>query len=232
PYMGSRKAMNKKVKSFAMKNYPKSKSDLYACFIERCMSFTKVSGMSSLVTQHSFMFTDDYKNLREFLLDNTHFLTMCHLGTGAFPEINGEVVQTTTFVLRKTSIHRYRGKFIRLVDYNGEHKPLNVNNQSNHYNKYTNDDFKKIKGFPLSYWMSENMKETFLNFEKFEEVGNPRAGVTTGENEKFVRFWAEVNYEKIGFNKKNIESFHATKAKYVPYNKGGKQRKWYGNNEF
>ncbi|MCD5325374.1 MULTISPECIES: BREX-1 system adenine-specific DNA-methyltransferase PglX [Pontibacillus] len=232
PYMGSRKAMNKNLKEFVNKYYPESKSDLYACFIERCNTFTKLNGMSSLVTQHSFMFTDDYKKLRKKLLENTHFLSLVHLGTGSFPEINGEIVQTTMFVLRKTYIKRYRGEFVRLVDYKGDLKQLNLHNDNNHYNRYVNEDFKKVKGFPLSYWMSENMKKTFLEYGSFEDIGNPRAGITTGDNEKFVRFWAEVNYEEIGFQKENISEFHSTESKYVPYNKGGKQRKWYGNNEF
>lgn len=232
PYMGSRKAMNAKVKNFVVNNYPRSKSDLYACFIERCLKLVKKTGLTALVTQHSFMFTDDYRRLREFLLDNINFITMCHLGTGAFPEINGEVVQTTSFVVRKAYIGKYVGKFVRLVDYKEENKQLNIHNPDNHFTEYNNADFKMIEGFPISYWMSNKMKETFLKYNKFEKIGRPRAGITTGKNTEFVRYWTEVNYNKIGFNFNSIESFHNSNSKYVPYNKGGKQRKWYGNNDF
>lgn len=232
PYMGSRKAMNAKVKKFVEKNYPRSKSDLYACFIERCLTLINNKGLSSLVTQHSFMFTDDYKRLREYLLDNINFLTMCHLGTGAFPEINGEVVQTTSFVMRKVYIKEFVGKFIRLVDYDEEKKSLNIHNPKNQYKEYINEDFKEIKGYPISYWMSQQMKETFIKYDEFERIGRPRQGIATGKNEEFVRNWTEVNYKKIGFNYRNLDSFHNSNAKYVPYNKGGKQRKWYGNNDY
>lgn len=232
PYMGSRKAMNTIVKKFVEKNYNESKSDLYACFIERAMLLSRKNGLIGLVTQQSFMFTDDYKRLRKKLLENINLINMCHLGAGAFPEINGEVVQTTSFILKNNYLEKFKGKFIRLVDFFGEDKKLNIHNKSYHFSKFSNSDFKDIKGYPFSYWMSSNMKRTFIEGEEFENIGRPRAGITTGNNDKFVRVWTEVSYDEIGFNHLSTEDFHISNSKYVPYNKGGKQRKWYGNNDF
>lgn len=232
PYMGSRKSMNSKVKKFTERNYPNAKADLYACFIEKCLELTIANSYVGMVTQQSFMFTDDFKNLRQSLLNSINFINMLHLGPGAFPEISGEVVQTTTFVIRKNLISDYKGKFIRLVDINSEDKEKNLKNKMLHYFKYTNDDFKQIEGSPISYWISERMKKTFIVGEKFENIGVPRQGLATGNNDAFIRLWHEVDYNNIGLNCKNIDEFHSLNKLYVPYNKGGKQRKWYGNNEF
>jgi type II restriction/modification system DNA methylase subunit YeeA len=231
PYMGSRKSMNSKVKKFTERNYPNAKSDLYACFIEKCLEFTIANSYVGMITQQSFMFTDDYKNLRKRLLDSTNFINMLHLGPGAFPEINGEVVQTTSFVLCTSLVRKYKGTFVRLVDYNSEQKETNIQNRGLYFAQYTNEQFKEIEGCPISYWISKTMKQTFILGEKFDVIGAPRAGITTGDNEFFLRYWYEVPFEKIGFNFINVEDFHKTNLLYVPYNKGGKLRKWFGNND-
>jgi len=230
--MGSRKGMNAKLKKFVERNYKDSKSDLYTCFIEKSIDYALQNKFVSMVTQHSFMFTDDYKELRVKLLDGITIENMVHLGTDAFPEINGEVVQTTSFVIRNMSNLSHKGLFIRLVDFSCEEKSLNVHNPQNHYSNYSNKEFKDITGTPWSYWISEVVKDTFLSGEPFEVIGKPRAGITTGDNERFLRNWHEVLYTKIGFGFKSVEEFHNTSYLYVPYNKGGKQRKWYGNNDF
>lgn len=231
PYMGSRKGMDSKLKKFVEKHYPDSKSDLYACFIEKCIKMTKPHCFSALVTMQSFMFTDDYKELRAKLLAKNAFVDAMHLGADAFPEINGEVVQTVAFVIGKDYPTNYLGSFKRLVDYKCEEKEEQWHNKENVF-VASAELFEGIKATPISYWLSEEMRNSFLVGVPFEEYGKPRAGITTGDNDSFLRYWFEVDRRKIGFGSENVESFHETHKLYIPYNKGGLQVKWYGNNDY
>lgn len=232
PYMGSRKGMNPKLKKFVEKNYPDSKSDLYTCFIEKSLDLAGSDRFIGLVTQQSFMFTDDYKELRTKLIKNNTFTNMIHLGADAFPEINGEVVQTSAFVLfSKVALTRYYAKFVRLVDYACEDKTTEFTAKANYYYSCSKD-FEDIKATPFSYWLSEKMRKSFLVGIPFENYGNPKAGITTGENERFMRAWTEVAFNKIGIGFNSVEDFHASGKLYIPYNKGGKQVRWYGNNDY
>ena len=232
PYMGSRKGMNAQLKRFVDNSYPEAKSDLYACFIEKCLSLTKSHLFTAMITQQSFMFTDDYKELRSSIISLHSISTMLHLGVDAFPDINGEVVQTTTFVLKRgMAWPNYFGKFIRLVDLLCDEKPLHVHDSVNSF-ICSPEKFNSITASPISYWLSESMRNSFINGETFEKYGRPRQGLATGENDSFLRNWYEVNLNKIGFNHPSVESFHASGCMYIPYNKGGKQIRWYGNNDF
>ena len=232
PYMGSRKSMNPKLKKYVEKYYVDSKSDLYTVFIEKNMQLNISGRFLAMVTQQSFMFTDDYKELRSKLLENSHFINMMHLGADSFPEINGEVVQTTSFVLRsKVNVPAYKSLFLRLVDFPNESKIMNYRNSKYRY-YCSGNRFKSIKANPFSYWLSDKMRESFSIGTPFEEYGNPRAGITTGDNDRFMRAWYEVNHRKIGFHYESVESFHASRSLYIPYNKGGKQVRWYGNNDY
>ena len=232
PYMGSRKGMNPKLKKFVEKNYPDSKSDLYTCFIEKSLDLAGSDRFIGLVTQQSFMFTDDYKELRAKLIKNNTFTNMVHLGADAFPEMNGEVVQTSAFVFfSKAALTKYYAKFVRLVDYACEDKITEFTDKTNHYYSCS-EDFAGIKATPFSYWLSEKMRKSFLVGIPFENYGNPKAGITTGENDRFMRAWTEVAFNKIGIGFNSVEDFHASEKLYIPYNKGGKQVRWYGNNDY
>ena len=231
PYMGSRKGMNLKLKQYVAKNYKDSKSDLYSCFIEKCLDFCEHHNYVGMITQQSFMFTDDYKELRVKLLTNHPFFNMLHLGEDAFPEINGEVVQPTTFIIGNKYPTEYKGTFVRLVDYSCDEKPKNVMNPQLHFYA-SSEKFVNIKAMPISYWISEKMRSSFDIGVPFEEYGRPRAGITTGKNDRFLRNWHEVCFENIGIGSESVQKFHATKKLYIPYNKGGLQVKWYGNNDY
>ena len=230
PYMGSRKGMNPKLKKYVAKKYKDSKSDLYSCFIEKCLDFCKHHNYVGMITQQSFMFTDDYKELRAKLITNHPFFNMLHLGADAFPEISGEVVQPTTFIIGNKYPTEYKGTFVRLVDYSCDEKPKNVMNQQLHFYA-SSEKFVNIKAMPISYWLSEKMRSSFDIGIPFEEYGRPRAGITTGKNDRFLRNWHEVCFKKIGIGSESVQKFHATKKLYIPYNKGGLQVKWYGNND-
>lgn len=216
PYMS---AANMDRKLFAMieKKYKTSKSDLFAVFIEQSMNMCKVTGYVSLITQQVWMFITTYKDFRKKLFEY-NLINMNHLGARGFDEISGEVVQTTAFSFRKWYISKYMSTFVRNT--NG----MNEQEKERDFHVYSNrhtidvDKLRYIPETPYIYWMSETVIETFkrglLSDSQF-----PKTGVTTGNNDKYLRLWFEVSTEKI-------------RNKWFPLNKGGSYRKWYGNNEY
>lgn len=228
PYMGS-KGMDKTLSDFVRKNFPDSKADLFACFIEKCGQLTKNTGYYAMITQHAFMFLSSYENLRKKLLNKTT-VNMVHLGARAFDEIGGEVVQTTAFV-QTGHIADYVANYIRLVDISGENeKRMTFLSGENRYNA-KQENFSKIPCSPVAYWVSENFIKAFEN-KTIGELAKPRQGLATGCNDIFIRQWYEVQIEKIKFDAHSIADAVVSNKKWFPYNKGGEYRKWYGNNDY
>lgn len=221
PYMGG-SGMDKTLSDFVKKNYPDSKADLFACFIERCGTLANERGFFGMITQQAWMFLSSYENLRKKLsLQET--VNMAHLGARAFDEIGGEVVQTTAFVKRQTKVSGYKGTYVRLIGINGEQEK--AESFLSGQNRYIadSDNFAKIPGSPVAYWVSENVYSLF-NQISLNEYFCVKAGICTGDNEKFILNWAEVDFSQSSvFNKK---------FKYTPHNKGGEYRKWYGNQNY
>ena len=228
PYMGG-SGMNTKVSNYVKKHYPDSKSDLFAVFIEKCMNMTKKNAFQSMITQHAWMFLSSYEKLRSKIIQND-FISMAHLGARAFEEIGGEVVQTTSFVLRTSDIKDYKANFIRLVDFNSQ--ILKQEAFLTHQNMHTaiKENFSKIPGSPIAYWVSEKAFEICNNAKKLEEYATTRAGMITGNNNIFIRLWYEVNSRKFGTYYKSRNEAKISLKKWFPYNKGGDFRKWFGNN--
>ena len=227
PYMGG-SGMSGALSDFVKKNYPDSKSDLFAVFIERCGQLAKAKGFYAMITQHAFMFLSSYEKLREKLLHKTT-VNMAHLGARAFDEIGGEVVQTTAFVNYNSHIKDYNGTYARLVDTVGENekKELFLSGDFRHTAKQEN--FSKIPGAPVAYWVSENVFKAFANYPKLKSVLDIKNGMSTTDNNRFVRHWYECSYEKIGFGYGNAIDAQNSHKKWFPYNKGGEYRKYYGN---
>jgi len=236
PYGGSRK-LPKNLKSFLKKNYSDSKKDLFAVFMEKCLDFTKENGLTSMVTMHSWMFLSSFEGLRERIIDNQVIDTMLHLGTRAFPEIGGEVVQTTTFTLRNTSPDNFNGEFIRLVDFNStvekadKTKEAVLNPDVDYRYTAKTEDFKKIPGGAISFWASENTLDIFQNSKLLGDRVKPKQGMATSDNNRFLRNWHEVSMNRIGFGLKRLDALKSN-YKWFPFNKGGRYNKWYGNNEY
>lgn len=229
PYMPVSNA-GTKLNDYVKKNYPDSKTDLFAVFIERCKKMLKVNGYQAMITMHSWMFLSSYEKLREKMLLNDT-INMAHLGARAFEEIGGEVVQTTAFVRRKTYIPTYNGVYFRLVEptsQNGKEKMFLVGE-----NKYiaTQSSFKKIPGSPIAYWVTTQVVKAFESF-LLSDYGYPKQGFATGDNNTFLRFWQEVDMTKIGFEMENREVANQSRKKWFPCNKGGSFRRWYGNNNY
>ena len=221
PYMGGGN-MDARLSEFVKKHYPDSKSDLFAVFIERCGQMTGKNCYQAMITQHAWMFLSSFEKLRaKLLLKDT--VNMAHLGPRAFEEIGGEVVQTTSFVLRISHITDYQGTYCRLIE------PTTQQGKEEIYlageNRYTaqQSNFSKIPGSPVAYWISEQLLSAFDSSPILSKLSEPKVGLQSGNSEKYFRLWQEVPFEKI--------SFHADKSyKWFPCVKGGEARKWFGNN--
>lgn len=230
PYMGS-KGMSAKLSDYVQKNYPDSKSDLFAVFIERCLQMTKSNGYTAMITQHAFMFLSSYEKLRGKLL-HTDFINMAHLGARAFEEIGGEVVQTTSFVMRKSHTKDYKGTYARLVDYNSQQGKENAFLAKNDLHTAQQENFSKIPGSPIAYWVSENFIRAFENGTRLDKVAEIVTGISTGDNNTYLRTWNEIDFCKIAIYESCVSNIDFATQKWIPYNKGGEARKWYGNNDY
>lgn len=236
PYMGS-KGMNKALKDYAKNAYPNSKSDLFAIFMEHAFSLLAPQGYNAQINMQSWMFLSSYEKLRDWLLDNTTIITMAHLGGRAFDSISGEVVSATAFVMEKIAKPDYQGAYLRLVDGKSEAEKKGAlleatqNRDCGWFYEAKPDDFKKIPGSPVAYWITNEMRSAFLNHKSLGELGEPRLGMATGNNDLHVRCWQEVSVSKLGLGIENRSQAKASLKKWFPYNKGGQFRRWYGNNE-
>lgn len=221
PYIGT-SSMEPSVKEYAAKHYPNSKTDMFAMFMET--GFVKKNGFTAIINMHSWMFLSSYEKLRSNILASKVIITMAHLGARAFAEIGGEVVQTTAFVLAKRSITDFNSTYFRLVDYNNQQAKEDAFLSS--IDRYTakNENFSKIPGNPVAYWVRKSVLSTYKN-KCLLDISRPCKGIDTGDNAVFLRLWFEVSNT-------NFMSPDKGRKKWIPYNKGGSYRKWYGNNEY
>ena len=224
PYMAVSNA-GAKVNDYVKKNFPDSKADLFAVFIERCGQMAKKNGYQAMITQHAWMFLSSFEKLRTKLLA-VDIVNMAHLGARAFEEIGGEVVQTTSFVIRKSHIADYKGEYCRLIE------PTSQQGKEDMFlsgeNRYAADqsNFSKIPGSPVAYWLNSKI----LNSYKSSLVGDVayiKKGMFTGANDLFFRLWFEPSFKSIDFGVKEKDEVSA--GHYVPMNSGGAYRRWFGN---
>lgn len=217
PYMGG-KGMNTALKDFAKKQFPDSKSDLFAMFIERGFAWCKDSGFNSMVTMQSWMFLSSYEAMREKLLQNRTIQTMAHLGSRAFPEISGEVVQATAFVMQGKHLDGFKPVFFRLVDTEQDQKETELRSGLNRFDSTIQDDFKKIPGSPVAYWVSEKVREVFCKNSSIKDFSKGSTGLQTSDGERFIRIWSEISIKDLNLI-------------WYKLAKGGAFRRWYGNVE-
>ncbi|EAO6012116.1 BREX-1 system adenine-specific DNA-methyltransferase PglX [Salmonella enterica subsp. enterica] len=231
PYMGG-KGMNSELKEFAKNNFPDSKADLFAMFMQNAFSLLKENGFNAQVNMQSWMFLSSYEALRNWLLDNKTFITMAHLGARAFGQISGEVVQTTAWVIKNQHSERYQPVFFRLIDGREEVKKSDLLLRKNIFDKFTQHDFKNIPGMPIAYWIDLPSLLSFRHHKKLGEKIALKAGMSTGDNIKFQRYWYEVSIKKtLITNKESNTKIDIHNIKWFPCSSGGEYRKWYGNNE-
>lgn len=230
PYMGN-KGMNPLVKGFAKNFFPDAKNDLFACFIERSYTQAKDDGHSSMVTMQSWMFLSSFEATRERILRNKTIRTMAHLGARAFGSISGEVVQTTAFVLRNRTQVSYKPVFLRLLDGGEQEKKAAIRDAGNRFDTTSQDEFKSIPGSPIAYWVSRRVRELFVRVLPLSHVAETKQGLSTSNNDLFVRAWHEVDVRRLCFDATDRTVALKTGATWFPYNKGGAFRRWFGNNE-
>ena len=211
-----------KMYSLVQEKYPDSKADMFSVFIEHCGEMSKLHGYQALITQHSWMFLTTFENLRKKISAKT-LASMVHLGAHAFEEISGEVVQAVAFVMNNSSISDYKAKFARLIDVaNADGKRLTFLGKKEIYAK-AGSEFSRIPSCTYMYWASDSVIELFQG-KCLGEVYDIKSGLSTGDNDIFLRYWHEISANKFSI------FTGAEQTGWVPYNKGGGARKWYGLN--
>ena len=231
PYMGGR-GMNALVKKFAKEHFPNAKSDLFACFIERGYTLAKEAGYNAMVTMQSWMFLSSFERMRERMLREKTIKTMAHLGARAFGSISGAVVQTTVFVLKNSLVESYKPAFFRLLDGDEKAKQTALANGEKRFDTAAQDEFKKIPGSPVAYWVSDRLREVFVRGTPLGELVDVKQGLATADNDRFLRRWHEVDYARCAYDAESRDAAAQSGKKWFPYNKGGEFRRWFGNHEF
>ena len=215
PYM-SNGGMSAKLSDFTKQNFPDSKADMYAVFIEKCGMMLKRNGYQAMITQHTWMFIGSYESLREKVYRN-NLVNLVHLGIKAFEEIGNDIVQTCAFVLNYAAVKNYESTFVRLVDC----KDYKLKEQEFLKGSYRNhsqcDRLKKIPGIPCAYWVGDRFIENFKRGKSVDRFGAFTGSQNiTGDNERFLRFHWEINSQDIN-------------QRWYFYAKGGDYRQYYGN---
>ncbi len=231
PYM-SKGNMGGDIKSFLENHYPDAKSDIYASFIKACMEFSH--DLVAMINMHSFMFIKSFQDLRKFILQNANIETMAHLGTDGFGEIGGEVVNTTMYTLRKNRRDNNKeASFIRLVGYSYNDKLRELKKGiSSHKNQDSmgTKEFEEIPGSPFVYWAFDKIGKVFKESNRLGKFTQVPEGITTGNNDRFLRLWWEIfNPENLEERKDFLQVFEKSERKWFPCIKGGPEKRWYGN---
>ena len=228
PYMGS-SGMGTKLAEYVKKNYPDTRSDMSTVFMEKGLKICKENGFMAMINIPVWMFIASYEKLRNILITGNSIINMVHPGRGIF----GSDFGTTTFVITKCYVENYVGQYRRLFDKQGDVEPVEIREQAffNGRQRFESNqmNFVKIPGCPIAYWVSQNV---ISDFYKNESVGTgygvAKKGLSTGANDDYLRFWNEVDINECAFNLTSYKEPY----KWIPINKGGSFRKWYGNNEY
>ncbi|WP_165723733.1 MULTISPECIES: BREX-1 system adenine-specific DNA-methyltransferase PglX [Pseudoalteromonas] len=227
PYMGS-KGMNADLKDFAKKQYPNSKSDLFAIFMERAFSLLTIYGFNAQINMQSWMFLSSFEQLRKNLLQDNTFVIMAHLGARAFSQISGEVVQTAAWVVNKFHINNFYPTFHRLVEGSEDLKRKNLLQNKNRFEEISQESFLKISGQPITYWIAPRFLEVISKLDNLGDEYAIKSGLSSADNDRFIRLWHEVSSADTCLP--GVE--YSDEYKWYGCNKGGEYRKWFGNNNY
>ena len=229
PYMGG-KGMNPALKEYAKATFSDSKSDLFAMFIVRGFDWCKPTGFNSMVTMQSWMFLSSYETMRENLLRERTLSCMLHMGNG----VMGIAFGTAATIMLNQHVNDYTGGFsyCDIDDVNEVGIPTQFPVQNKRLTTVKPDDFAKIPGSPVAYWVSLPMLSAFSAGNSLGNIAAGKHGMSTGNNNLFVRRWHEVSVFEIGLQMLDRVAAASSEKKWFPYNKGGAYRKWYGNHEF
>lgn len=234
PYMGN-KYLNPLLKKYLKSNYNGFEKDLFSAFMIRALELTNESGQLGFMSPFVWMFISSYEELRTNFIDNATLTSLIQLEYSGF---DGATVPICTFTLGKAHISNFTGCYIKLSDFKGHEnqapKTLEAikNPSCGWFYNAKPDDFKKISGSPVAYWVSDKVRDIFKNSQKLGDIANAVVGLQSGDNEQFLRLWHEIEISRIGFKLASREEAQQSAKKWFPHNKGGEFRKWYGNNEF
>lgn len=234
PYMGMRN-MNDKLNDFIKEKYADYKADFFSSFVIHSSEMTKKNGFCGFFTPYVWMFIQSYENMRNYLYNQATIETLIQFEYSAFEEAT---VLVCTFAFRNDYVKR-KGCYLRLVDFRGgmevqRQKSLEaiLNHKCGFYYEQSTDDFSKIPGSPVAYWVNENVAKAFDTGKTLSSVARTRQGLASSDNNRFLKLWWEPSFVKIGFGMKNAEIAKQSRRKWFPCNKGGEFRKWYGNNVY
>lgn len=234
PYMGNN-GLNSSLSEYLQTNYTDYKSDTFSAFIVRCGEMAKMNGFVGMFSPYVWMFIQSYEKLRNNLCDTKNITTLIQFEYSAFEEAT---VPVCSFVYRNSKTGE-KGGYFRLVEYRGgmemqrqKYLEAKENPQCGYFYTATTDNFAKIPGRPVAYWVSETMLRAFEVGLPFGDIAQPRQGMATSDNNRFLRLWHEVENTKIGLGFSSAQQVKMSNRRWFPYNKGGSFRKWYGNNDY
>lgn len=230
PYMGSAN-MNAELKNYLEKHYPMTKADLFAVFMEKMIEMTKDNARMGCITMEAWMFLSTYEKLRHYILNKYSIVSLSHFGW----HIIGIAFGTAMLVLEKSKnikIGEYSYLTINDMDREADVPLVFPKKDNGRYALLPQDQFDKIPGSPIAYWASEKLLEAFSNGTKMSDVAEPRGGMVTGNNDRFLRLWWEVDENRIKYDNETIEDTLTNGYKWYPYNKGGLRRQWFGNYDY
>lgn len=232
PYMSK---MDGNLKNFVVKNYKDYSSDLFAVFVKRNFDFTVENGYLGFMTPFVWMFIKSYEKLREYIINNKFISTLVQMEYSAYEEAT---VPICSYVLKNKKSDEL-GYYFRLSDFKGgmevqKQKVLEAINNKNcgYFYETSSENFSKIPGSPIAYWVSEKFLNGFSENQNLRDISIARSGLSTGNNEKYMRLWYEPSALNIAFDMSSNEEYIASRKKYVPCNKGGSFRRWFGNNDY
>lgn len=234
PYMGG-SGMNATLSDFIKKNYPDYKSDLFSAFVVKCTKMAKLEGYLGFLTPYVWMFIQSYEKMRNYIYNTRTIETLIQFEYSAFEEAT---VPICTFVLKNSKV-RKNGAYLRLTEFRGgmevqRQKALEAisNHKCGFYYESNAENFSKIPGSPVAYWVSEKIFDLYINYPALGSIASPRKGNSTSNNDRFLRRWFEVNKQKMNLHCEKLTIETTLKKRWFPYNKGGGYRKWYGFNEY
>ena len=233
PYMG--KGMSDLLSKYLKDYYNEAKSDLFSAFMIRNLNLCLPGGQLGFMTPFVWMFISSYEKLRKHLIRQTCITSLVQLEYSGF---DGATVPICTFTLANNANPDCIGGYIKLSDFRGAEnqapKTLEAiaNPDCGWLYRAKTSDFEKIPGSPIAYWVSDGIRNIFANSKTLGDVANPKQGLATADNDRFLRQWHEVGFKQIGFRMKDQTEARISGMKWFPYNKGGEFRKWYGNQDF
>ena len=233
PYMGS-KFYNARMKAFVEAQYLDAKADLYACFMQRCLSLASENGLAGMITIPNWMFLSSFESHRRILLKQKNISSLVHIGRGVW----GSDFGSCAFVLGNSHSDTVKGVYKRLFLRQGEvfsneeleQNFFNVGTFPNYY--ATTESFLRVPGIPIAYWQIAALTRVFDESSLLTDIGISMQGMITGNNNVFLRYWPELSRCKIATGCSTISAIKLTEQYWIPYNKGGDVRKWYGNNDY